>query len=78
MKNTNQHTLSLGTCMDILDWFNDSYFDYINHILVSKLDGEERIRQALPLISKHCAELIRLHANTSAAYPVADGRSAAS
>ena len=78
MKNTNQHTLSLGTCMDILDWFNDSYFDYINHILVSKLDGEERIRRTLPLISKHCAELIRVHANTPAAYPVADGRPAAS
>ena len=71
MKNTNQHSLSLGTCMDILDWFNDPDFEYINHILVSKLDGEERIRRALPLISKHCAELIRAHANTPAAYPIA-------
>ena len=84
MKNTSkpvynwQRTFRLETCLDILDWFNDPDFDYINHILVSKLDGEERIRRALPLISKHCAELIRVHANTPAAYPVADGRPAAS
>ena len=78
MKDTRKNTLSFETCMDILDWFNDSYYDYINHILVSKLDGEERIHQALPIISKHCAELIRAHANTPAAYPVAGGRSAAS
>lgn len=77
MKNTSkpvynrQRTFRLETCLDILDWFNDPNFEYINHILVSKLDGEERIRRALPIISKHCAELIRAHANTPAAYPVA-------
>lgn len=84
MKNTSkpvynwQRTFRLETCLDILDWFNDPDFDYINHNLISKLDGEERICRALPIISKHCAELIRAHANTPAAYPVADGRSAAS
>ncbi|MGX8706007.1 MAG: hypothetical protein ACSW8J_05475 [bacterium] len=84
MKNTSkpvynwQRTFRLETCLDILDWFNDPDFEYINHIFVSKLDGEERIRRALPLISKHCVELIRAYANTPAAYPVADGRSAAS
>ena len=77
MKNTSkpvynwQRTFRLETCLDILDWFNDPDFDYINHILVSKLDGEERVHRALPLISKHCAELVRSHANTPAAYPIA-------
>ena len=73
MKNTSRPVYNLETCLDILDWFNDPDFEYkyINHILVSKLDGEERIRRALPLISKHCAELVRSHANTPAAYPVA-------
>ena len=25
--------LDLYTCMDIFDWFDDSTFEYINHIL---------------------------------------------
>ena len=78
MKDTRKNTLSFETCMDILDWFNDDTHDYITHILLAKLDGEERVRRALPIISKHCVELIRAYANTPAAYPVADGRSAAS
>ena len=78
MKNTSKPVYNLETYLDILDWFNDPDFEYINHILVSKLDGEERIRRALPLISKHCTALIRAHANTPTAYPVAGGRPAAS
>ena len=68
---TEAYRSSSSIVLQILDWFNDPDFEYINHILVSKLDGEERIRRALPLISKHCAELVRSHANTPAAYPVA-------
>ena len=71
MKNTNQHTLSLGTCMDILDWFNDSYFDYINHIMVAKLDSEERINRALPAISEYCLNLVDTHRASDNAYPLA-------
>jgi hypothetical protein len=26
--------LSLETCMDIFDWFDDNTFEYINHILL--------------------------------------------
>lgn len=71
MKNTNQHTLSLGTCMDILDWFNGSYFDYINHILVAKLDGEELINRALPAISEYCLNLVDAYRSSDNAYPLA-------
>ena len=71
MKNTSNPIFNLETCLDILDWFNDPDYDYINHILISKLDGEERVMRALPLISNRCAELIHAHANTPEAYPVA-------
>ena len=70
MKNTSNPIYNLETYLDILDWFNDPDYDYINHILVSKLDGDERVRRALPIISKRCAELIRVHANTPEAYPM--------
>ena len=42
----------LDTCMDIFDWFDAAEFDYLNHILLSKLDGDERVRRALPEIRK--------------------------
>ena len=70
MKNTNQHTLSLETCMDILNWFNDSNFDYINHIMTAKLDGEERINCALPTISEYCLNLVDAHRASDNAYPL--------
>ena len=53
MKDTRKNTLSFETCMDILDWFNDDTHDYITHILLAKLDGEERIRRAMPSISEY-------------------------
>ena len=57
--------------MDILDWFDDPYYDYINHILIAKLDGEERIAGALPAIFDYCRELIAAHEGTESAYPMA-------
>ena len=66
-----KNTLSFGTCMDILDWFNDSYFDYINHILTAKLDGEERIKRALPAISDYCLDLVNAYRTSESAYPLA-------
>ena len=68
MKN---NTLSFQICMDILDWFDDPYYDYINHILIAKLDGEERIAGVLPAISDYCRELIAAHEGTESAYPMA-------
>ena len=65
-----KHTLSYQICMDILDWFNDSYFDYINHILLSKVNGEECINCALPVISEYCLNLINAHRTTENAYPL--------
>ena len=39
MKDTTTPGLSIEACMDILDWFNDEYLDYLNHIMLAKLDG---------------------------------------
>lgn len=71
MKDTRKHTLSFETCMDILDWFNDSYFDYLSHIMIAKLDGEERINRALPMISDYCLDLVNAHRTSESAYPLA-------
>jgi len=61
--------LDIDTCMDIFDWFDDNTFEYLNHILLSKIDGEERVRRALPELRKRARKLIRLHRGTEAAYP---------
>ena len=45
--------MSFETLMDVLDWFDDSLYDYVHHILLSKLDGEDRIRRAMPLLQRH-------------------------
>lgn len=47
-----KRTLSLETCMDIFDWFDDDTYEYINHILLSKLDGEQRVRRTLPELAQ--------------------------
>lgn len=60
-----------------LGWFNDDTRDYIEHIwertfrLLVKLDGEERIRRAMPSISEYCLELVAAHSATEKAYPQA-------
>ena len=71
MKDTRKNTLSFETCMDILDWFNDDTHDYITHILLAKLDGEERIRRAMPSISEYCLKLVAAHSAGENAYPQA-------
>ena len=71
MKNTTKKTrLSLDTCLDILDWFNDPQYDYINHIVLSKLDGEQRVRKALPTLQEYCLDLIIQHIGMEDAYPI--------
>ena len=61
--------LSLETCMDIFDWFDNNTFEYINHILLCKVDGEERGKRALPALRKHARCLLKLHSGTEHAYP---------
>ena len=63
--------LDLDTCMDIFDWFDDNTYEYLNHILLSKLDGEERIKRALPEIRKRAQWLLKIHRGTKCAYPEA-------
>jgi len=60
---------TLSQCMDILDWFDDPLYEYLNHILLSKLDGEARVARALPDLIDHAEALLRSHAGTEAAYP---------
>ena len=59
----------LATCMDIFDWFDADEFDYINHIMISKLDGDERVRRALPEICKRAQWLVMIHRGCENAYP---------
>ena len=40
MSGTTSPRLTVDTCMDILDWFDDEHYDYLNHIMLAKLDGE--------------------------------------
>ena len=61
--------MSFETLMDVLDWFDDSLYDYVHHILLSNLDGEERISKAMPLLQRHAEELIASHRDTECAYP---------
>lgn len=61
--------LDLATCMDIFDWFDDNTFSYLNHILLSKIDAEKRVKRALPEIRKHAKRLVDIHSGTEAAYP---------
>lgn len=61
--------MNLEMLMDILDWFDDDLFDYLNHILLTKVDSEERIRRALPSLRKHARELVISHRGTELAYP---------
>ena len=61
--------MSLDTCMDIFDWFDDNTFEYINHILLCKVDGDERVKRALPALRKHARWLLNLHSGTEHAYP---------
>ena len=70
MKDTATPRLSIEACMDILDWFNDECFDYLNHIMLAKLDGEKRIERALPIIREHCLELVNAQRDTESAYPM--------
>ncbi len=61
--------LTLDDCMDIFDWFDDSTYDYIRHILLSKLGGEERVKRALPELRKRARYLLKVHAGAEDAYP---------
>ena len=39
--------MNIETLMDILDWFDDGLYDYLDHILLTKPDGEARICRAM-------------------------------
>ena len=67
---TKQNHLSLDECMDILDWFDDSQYDYIHHIYISKLDAPARLKRALPALRGYCMDLIIAHIGMEDAYPM--------
>ena len=72
MTETTAPRLTIDACMDILDWFNDEHFDYLNHIMLAKLDGEQRIERALPSIREYCLKLVNAHRDTENAYHIND------
>ena len=61
--------MTIEEIMDILDWFDDSLYDYLAHIMLTKLDAEERIERALPELRRHAQELLNLHRGTATEYP---------
>lgn len=63
-------TLDLDTVMDIFDWFDSPNFELINNTLLTKVDGEERVRRALPAFRREARRLVRHYRNTEFAYPV--------
>ena len=42
--------------------------NYITHILLSKLDGEERIRRAFPALQEHATQLLDQHRDDEDAF----------
>lgn len=60
---------TLAQCMDIFDWFDDPYYEYIHHILLSKSNAGERIARALQSIIDHATKLLDAHRSTEDAYP---------
>ena len=61
--------MTLETCMDILDWFDDETYEYISHILLSKIDGRARVARVLPELRKRAQWLVSIHEGTEGAYP---------
>jgi len=59
----------LDTCMDIFDWFGTDDFEYLSHIWLTKMDGEERLKRALPSIRQRAMRLVRAHRGCEDAYP---------
>jgi hypothetical protein len=62
-------THTLAECMDIFDWFDDPTYEYIQHILLAKLDGEARVARALRMLCEQADELIASHREKEEAYP---------
>lgn len=62
-------TLDLETVMDIFDWFNSPTFELVNNILLTKLNGEERVRRAMPILRREARKLLNRYKNTEFAYP---------
>lgn len=62
-------TLDLDTVLDIFDWFNSPTLELVNHTLLAKIDGEERVRRAMPALRKEARKLLKKYSGTSFAYP---------
>ncbi len=60
---------TFAQCMDIFDWFNDPYHDYLYHIWISKSDADVRIARALPTIIDRALKLLNAHRGSDIAYP---------
>lgn len=63
--------LDLETCMDILDWFDDHTYEYVCYIMLTKIDGDARVKRALPELRKRARRLLEANRGTEHAYPEA-------
>ena len=62
-------TLDLETVIDIFDWYGSPTFELVNNILLTKLNGEERVRRAMPILRREARKLLNRYKNTEFAYP---------
>lgn len=69
MEECDMKHMNIETLMDILDWFDDGLYDYLDHILLTKPDGEVRIRRAMPELRKYARSLVAAYRGTDRAYP---------
>ena len=60
---------TLAQCMDIFEWFDDPTYEYIHHVLLTKLGGDARVAQALDILCEQAEKLIADHRGTESAYP---------
>ena len=62
--------MNIETLMDILDWFDDGLYDYLDHILLTKPDGESA-HPAGPCLScaNYARSLVAAYRGTDRAYP---------
>lgn len=62
--------MDFETCMDVLDWFDDSeLYEYLHHVSVSRLDADACIGRILPMLRNRVRALMDAHIGTEIEYP---------
>ncbi len=49
---------TFAQCMDVFDCHDATLYEYLTHILLSKIDAEQRVARALPHLIARAEELV--------------------